>query len=101
METSLLEDHLVVGKQRDTSHNSTCKILTRTFMSFFSFSAVQATYLSRSYTPAQVPTKRLCGNGDLNLNTGLDVDDDLLDNLGGGVEVDEAYGSLATSRGAL
>ena len=38
-----------------------------------------------------VPTKRLCGDGDLNLNTGLDVDDDLLDNLGGGVEVDEAY----------
>jgi hypothetical protein len=37
-----------------------------------------------------VPTKRLCGDGDLNLNTGLDVDDDLLDNLGGGVEVDEA-----------
>ena len=33
----------------------------------------------------------LCGDGDLNLNTGLDVDDDLLDNLGGGVEVDEAY----------
>jgi hypothetical protein len=28
----------------------------------------------------------LSGNGDLNLNTGLDVDDDLLDNLGGGVK---------------
>ena len=26
----------------------------------------------------------LSSNGDLNLNTGLDVDDDLLDGLGGG-----------------
>jgi len=33
---------------------------------------------------------RLCGNGDLNLNTGLDVDDDLLDDLSGGVEVNES-----------
>jgi hypothetical protein len=32
----------------------------------------------------------LCGDGDLDLNTGLDVDDDLLDDLSGGVEVDEA-----------
>lgn len=32
----------------------------------------------------------LSSNGDLNLNTGLDVDDNLLDNLGGGVQVDEA-----------
>lgn len=31
----------------------------------------------------------LCGNGDLNLNTGLDVDDDLLDDLSGGVKVDQ------------
>ena len=31
----------------------------------------------------------LCGDGDLNLNTGLDVDDDLLDDLGGGVKVDQ------------
>jgi hypothetical protein len=31
----------------------------------------------------------LSGNGNLNLDTGLDVDDDLLDDLGGGVEVDE------------
>lgn len=35
-------------------------------------------------------SKHLLGNSDLNLNTSLDVDDDLLDNLGGGVEVDEA-----------
>jgi hypothetical protein len=28
----------------------------------------------------------LSGNGDLNLNTGLDVDDDLLDDLSGGVK---------------
>jgi hypothetical protein len=32
----------------------------------------------------------LCRNSDLNLNTGLDVDDDLLDNLGRGVQVDKA-----------
>lgn len=31
----------------------------------------------------------LSGDGDLDLDTGLDVDDDLLDDLGGGVEVDE------------
>ena len=35
-------------------------------------------------------TKPLCGDGNLNLDTGLDVDDDLLDDLSGGVEVDEA-----------
>jgi hypothetical protein len=32
----------------------------------------------------------LSGNGDLNLNTSLDVDDDLLDDLSGGVKVDQA-----------
>jgi hypothetical protein len=32
----------------------------------------------------------LSGNGNLNLNTSLDVDDDLLDDLGGGVKVDQA-----------
>jgi len=32
----------------------------------------------------------LCGNGNLNLDTSLDVDDDLLDDLGGGVQVDQA-----------
>lgn len=32
----------------------------------------------------------LSSNGDLNLNTGLDVDDDLLDDLGRGGQVDEA-----------
>lgn len=31
----------------------------------------------------------LSGNGDLNLNTGLDVDDDLLDDLGRSVKVDQ------------
>lgn len=31
----------------------------------------------------------LCGNGHLHLNTGLDVDDDLLDDLSGCVQVDE------------
>lgn len=39
---------------------------------------------------AQVGPYRLSGDGDLNLDTSLDVDNDLLDNLGGGVEVDEA-----------
>lgn len=32
---------------------------------------------------------RLSSDGDLNLNTSLDVDDDLLDDLDGGVQVDE------------
>lgn len=32
---------------------------------------------------------RLGGDGDLDLDTGLDVDDDLLDDLGGGVEAGE------------
>ena len=32
----------------------------------------------------------LSSDGDLNLNTSLDVDDDLLDDLGGGVKVDQA-----------
>jgi hypothetical protein len=31
----------------------------------------------------------LSGNGNLNLDTSLDVDDDLLDDLGGSVQVDE------------
>jgi hypothetical protein len=34
--------------------------------------------------------KPLCGNSDLDLDTSLDVDDNLLDDLGGGVQVDEA-----------
>jgi hypothetical protein len=41
-------------------------------------------------TPPSYSCLRLSSDGDLNLNTGLDVDDDLLDNLGGGVQVDEA-----------
>jgi hypothetical protein len=32
----------------------------------------------------------LSGNGDLNLDTSVDVDNDLLDDLGGGVEVNQA-----------
>ena len=52
---------------------------------------------SDHFTPSCVPTKRLCGDGNLNLNTSLDVDDDLLDNLGGGVEVDEACSSSVYS----
>jgi hypothetical protein len=32
---------------------------------------------------------RLCGDGDFDLNTGLDVDDDLLHDLGRGVQVDQ------------
>lgn len=38
--------------------------------------------------PSSMPQNRVClsSNGDLDLNTGLDVDDDLLDDLGGGVE---------------
>jgi len=38
--------------------------------------------------PSNIST-HLSGNGDLNLNTGLDVDDDLLDDLGRGVKVDK------------
>jgi hypothetical protein len=34
--------------------------------------------------------KYLCGDGDLDLNTSLDVDDDLLNDLSGGVQVDQA-----------
>lgn len=36
----------------------------------------------------------LSSNGDLNLNTGLDVDDDLLDDLGGGVEAAKKVASV-------
>jgi hypothetical protein len=38
------------------------------------------------YLVCDTASTHLSGNGDLNLNTGLDVDDDLLDNLGGGVK---------------
>jgi len=40
------------------------------------------------YRPA-ILIANLCGNSNLNLNTSLNVDDDLLDDLGGGVQVDE------------
>lgn len=33
---------------------------------------------------------RLCGDSNLDFNTGLNVDDDLLDDLGGGVQVDQS-----------
>ena len=36
--------------------------------------------------PRTVLRSRLGGNGDLDLDAGLDVDDDLLDDLGGGVQ---------------
>lgn len=35
----------------------------------------------------------LSGNGDLNLNTSLDVDDDLLDSLGGGEQAEKESNS--------
>jgi hypothetical protein len=38
----------------------------------------------------------LSSNGDLNLNTSLDVDDDLLDGLGGGEEAREKAELLVT-----
>lgn len=45
----------------------------------------------------------LSSNGDLNLDTGLDVDDDLLDDLSGGVKAIDVlvrlpYTLLATTR---
>lgn len=40
-------------------------------------------------------SNRLSGNGDLDLDTGLDVDDDLLDDLGGGVEAKKKTTALA------
>ena len=51
-----------------------------------------ATSLFRPLTLLHIlcQSKRLSGNGNLNLDTSLDVDDDLLDDLSGGVEVDEA-----------
>jgi hypothetical protein len=38
---------------------------------------------------SRLTNKRLGGDGDLNLNTSLDVDDDLLNDLSGSVQVDE------------
>jgi len=35
------------------------------------------------------PMSHLCGNGNLDLDTSLNVDDDLLDNLGRGVEINQ------------
>ena len=65
----------------------------------FHFVYVQLRELFHSHTSVQtvdtpfiilLRTKPLCGDGNLNLDTGLDVDDDLLDDLSGSVEVDEA-----------
>ena len=42
-------------------------------------------YLSRLHVPSG-RIARLSGNGDLDLDTGIDVDDDLLDDLSRGVE---------------
>lgn len=46
--------------------------------------------LRLSFPNGWVAVQHLSGNGDLNLNTSLDVDDDLLDDLSGGVKVDQA-----------
>jgi len=40
---------------------------------------------------SHIPTKPLCSNRNLNLNTSLDVDDDLLDDLSRRMEIDETY----------
>lgn len=45
---------------------------------------------TRPTTPSDQLIMPLCRNSDLNLNTSFDVDDDLLDDLGRGVQVDEA-----------
>jgi hypothetical protein len=50
---------------------------------------------------SHMTTKPLCGDGDLDLNTGLDVDDDLLDDLGGRVEIDETWPDLLASSSPL
>jgi hypothetical protein len=52
---------------------------------------IRPCHLSSVSHPLPCASERpLCGNGDFDLNTGLDVDDDLLDNFSGSVEVDEA-----------
>lgn len=45
--------------------------------------------VSVSIASSLASSTRLGGDGDLDLDTGLDVDDDLLDDLGGGVEAGE------------
>lgn len=47
---------------------------------------------------ASLTSMHLSGDGDLDLDTGLDVDNDLLDNLGGGVEAKRKNNSVSTSR---
>lgn len=44
----------------------------------------------RDWTQQPVLLPPLCSNGDLHLDTGLDVDDDLLDHLGRRIQIDEA-----------
>jgi hypothetical protein len=45
----------------------------------------------------RIVVERLCGDSDLDLDTGLDVDDDLLDDLGRSVEIDETCPVVLTS----
>lgn len=45
-----------------------------------------ARFPDASRNPQSHMYTHLSGNGDLNLDTGLDVDDDLLDDLGRGLE---------------
>ena len=55
------------------------------FISCISTSIPSATFHTR-----YALNKHLSSDRDLNLDTSLDVDDDLLDDLGGGVQVDQA-----------
>jgi len=50
----------------------------------------QLTITRISFTSFLLLLSCLSSNGNLNLDTSLDVDDDLLDNLGGGRQVDQA-----------
>lgn len=55
----------------------------------FNFSRRQGIGHSNIFTTLEA---RLSSNGDLNLDTSVDVDNDLLDDLGGGVEAAEMMG---------
>jgi len=46
-------------------------------------------YVASSLRSDEVRTMRLSSDGDLNLDTGLNVDDDLLDDLGRSVKIDQ------------
>lgn len=70
------------------------------FVYFFDSKRAETAWalVSRHQPPVPTPhpagvvgwPSRLSGNGDLDLDAGVNVDNDLLDDLGGGVEVDEA-----------